>query len=287
MALTATDYLLAGYLAAVTLVIVSRGPLADGYPWLLVAHGLFVGLLVGFRRLTADRGLGRALHTFYPLVLLAGLYAAIGVLNQARGLSAILAHDALVQRWEASLFGGQPAFEWIRRAPSTFWSWVFHLAYLAYYPLVLIPGPILAARGDWSGARRLVFATMLAFVPCYLVFVLFPVAGPNYAFPHPVGPVRAVWPARAAYAILGGGSSVGAAFPSSHVAATLATTVAAWRAWPALGRAMLVPLVLLTIGVVYCQMHYAVDALSGLAVGALASAAAPWIWRGGGAGGAA
>ena len=34
-----------------------------------------------------------------------------------------------------------------------------------------------------------------------------------------------------------------------------------------LGVALLVPTVLLTIGGVYCQMHYAVDALAGLAVG--------------------
>ena len=32
---------------------------------------------------------------------------------------------------------------------------------------------------------------------------------------------------------------------------------------------LLVPTVLLTIGVVYCQMHYGVDALAGLAVGGL------------------
>jgi membrane-associated phospholipid phosphatase len=31
---------------------------------------------------------------------------------------------------------------------------------------------------------------------------------------------------------------------------------------------LVVPTLLLTIGVVYCQMHYGVDALSGLAVGA-------------------
>ena len=29
------------------------------------------------------------------------------------------------------------------------------------------------------------------------------------------------------------------------------------------------PTVLLTVGVVYCQMHYAVDALAGLAVGVI------------------
>jgi hypothetical protein len=278
-ALTATDFLLASYLAAVTGVIVARGPLADGHPWLLLSHALFAVMLAAFLKLPAGRRVGRALHAFYPLLLLAGWYGAIGVLNDGRGVDAILTNDALVQRWEAALFGGQPAFDWIRRAPSVFWSGVLHLSYLAYYPLILLPAPILAARGRWDAARQVVFATMLAFVPCYLVFALFPVAGPNYAFPHPTGPVRDVWSARLVYGILEGASSVGAAFPSSHIAATLAATVATWRVWPALGRAMLPAFLLLLVAVVYCQMHYAVDALSGLAVGGVASLVAPTLWR--------
>ena len=44
--------------------------------------------------------------------------------------------------------------------------------------------------------------------------------------------------------------------------------VAAWQGSRRLGGAAL-PTVLLTVGVVYCQMHYAVDALAGLAVGAI------------------
>jgi membrane-associated phospholipid phosphatase len=279
VALTPTDFLLAAYLAVLSLVLIARGPMADGAPWVLLAHGLFGVMLIGFSRLPPRAPVGRALHVFYPLILLAGLYTAIGLVNDGRGIGAILANDAHVQRWEAALFGGQPAFDWIRRAPSTFWSGLLHLSYLTYYPLVLLPAPILAARGRWDAAREVIFATMLAFVACYLVFVLFPVAGPNYAFPHPTGPVREVWPARLVYRLLAGGSSVGAAFPSSHVAATLAATIAAWRAWPAMGRTMLAPFLLLTVAVVYCQMHYAVDALAGLVVGIAVSGVAAQVWR--------
>ena len=44
---------------------------------------------------------------------------------------------------------------------------------------------------------------------------------------------------------------------------------------------LLAPTVLLTVGVVYCQMHYAVDALAGLGVGAavaLATARFSRLW---------
>jgi membrane-associated phospholipid phosphatase len=55
------------------------------------------------------------------------------------------------------------------------------------------------------------------------------------------------------------------------VAAALAATIAAWAASRRLGAMLAVATALLTVSVVYCQMHYAVDALAGLAVGALAA----------------
>ena len=84
---------------------------------------------------------------------------------------------------------------------------------------------------------------------------------------HQLPPVRHVWSAELVYATLGTASAVGTAFPSSHVAATLATVFALWREWRALAVALVVPATLLIIGTVYCQMHYGVDVLAGLIVG--------------------
>jgi membrane-associated phospholipid phosphatase len=276
MALNATDRLLAGYLGLVTLLLLARGPFADGNAWLLAAHLLFAAALIGFRRLPSNAaGLGRAVHVLYPLVLLSALYAEIGIINQQIGLAAILRHDAVVQHWDRVVFGEQVSYDWIRQAPSVFWSGLLHFAYLFYYAIVLLPVPILAARGHWDAARGVVFAMMLAYVACYVVFLAYPVAGPNYAFPHPSGAVREVWSARLVYAALGAGSSVGAAFPSSHVAATVAAVAALWRAWRPLALLLVVPAALLAVAVVYCQMHYGVDAVAGISVGAIAALVAP------------
>jgi membrane-associated phospholipid phosphatase len=279
MALTATDKLLAGYLGFVTIVLLARGPASDGAAWLLVAHLLFAVALFAFRRLPRNgTGLGRTIHVLYPLAFIGALYAEIGIINQQVGLTTILRHDAVVQRWELLLFGQQVSYTWIRQAPSVFWSGLLHFAYLFYYAIVLVPVPVLAARGNWNGARRALFTMMLAYVACDVVFVAYPVAGPNFAFPHPTGVVREVWSARLVYRALGSGSSVGSAFPSSHVAATVAAVVAVWRAWRPLGALLVVPAVLLTVAVVYCQMHYGVDALTGILVGTAAALLAPRLW---------
>jgi membrane-associated phospholipid phosphatase len=270
LALRSVDRLLLAYVGFVTIVILVRGSLvASGTIWLLGMHALFATLLVLCAGPGRERPFARLAHDFYPLIMLPPFYGEFGVLNAQVGWDRVMANDAIVQAWEAGIFGGQVSYLWIRRSPSVFWSTVLHLAYLAYY-LVLLAPVLLALRGQRQGARNVLHAAMVAFVICYVTFVLFPVAGPNYAFPHPTGPVREVWSARLVYAALAQGSSFGAAFPSSHVGATVAATLAALREWRPLGWTCAVVSALLAVGTVYCQMHYAVDAIAGLIVGGLA-----------------
>jgi membrane-associated phospholipid phosphatase len=53
------------------------------------------------------------------------------------------------------------------------------------------------------------------------------------------------------------------------VAAGLAASVSAAQGWRALGVVLVPTAVLLSLGTVYGQLHYAVDALAGAAVAAL------------------
>jgi len=274
MALSRVDKLLAAYVAFATLVIVTRGGVGEATAWLLAAHALFGCLLFLFTRLAPSARVGSVLHDLYPLILLLAFYTEIGFLSASEGADTVLRRDLVVQGWEQALFGMQVSYEWIRRAPSVFWSGVLHLAYTLYFPIVAAGPILLVTRGQHDRARRVLFSTMVAYVVCYVVFLLWPVGGPNYAFEHPTGAVRDVWSARMVYGMLGPGSAFGAAFPSSHVAATVAAVATLWREWRTLALALLVPAVLLVIGTVYCQMHYAVDALAGLAVGVAAVVAA-------------
>lgn len=270
LALRNVDRLLLAYVGFVSVVILIRGDVvASGTIWLLVMHALFAALLVLCTGPGRDLPLGRLVHDFYPLLMLLPFYSAFGVLNAQLGLDTVMAHDRVVQAWEARIFGGQVSYQWIRRAPSVFWSGLLHLAYFAYYVVVVLAPLLLAFRGHRDGARRVMYSTMVAFVICYVWFVLYPVAGPNYAFPHPTGPVREIWSARLVYQALAQGSSMGAAFPSSHVGATVAATLATLGEWRALGWICVVFSGFLAVGTVYCQMHYAVDASAGLLVGVL------------------
>ena len=256
------DVVLLGYLAVVSAVAIHRASARPACWWVVAANGLTAVLIALLGRPGLGR-VGRTLREIYPLLLLVGLYGQLDVLNTG----GVRIHDGLVQRWELAIFGAQVSREWWRSAPSVLWSTVLHAAYFSYYFVVSIPAFYFLYRGDLAAARRFVLAVMTTFVVCYLVFIFFPVAGPYYMFPRPSPWFLENAAARLVYDTLAEGSSYGAAFPSSHVAATVAAALAAASGSRRLGLLLLWPTILLGVGVVYCQMHYGVDALSGLIVG--------------------
>ena len=207
---------------------------------------------------------GRVLGDIYPLILLAPLYAALDVL-QGPGTPPV--HDAIVQGWERAIFGGMPSVTLWQQYPGAFLSTLLHSAYWAYYLIVPTPVLFFAFRGDRVAVRRAILIELGTFLFCYLWFVFFPVAGPYYEFPRPTGLMMDNPAARLVYATLASGGSYGAAFPSSHVAATTSAVIAAWLGSRRLGYVLVIPALLLAVGTVYCQMHYAVDAGAGLLTG--------------------
>src|SRR5207302_573933 len=140
-----------------------------------------------------------------------------------------------------------------------------------WYPMLLLGALYASPLGLWfsgrrDAARRTIFAVMVTFYICYVVFLFFPVAGPRYTFDLADNAATSVWPARATQWLLDLGDSWGAAFPSSHVAAAVVAALCALRYWRPLGL-LLTPLTVgLVLSVVYGQFHYAVDAVAGLIV---------------------
>lgn len=213
-------------------------------------------------------------------------------------------HDATVLAWERRLFAGWPGGSPVVALPAWLdgrWGeWLaseaLHLAYLAYYAVIYLPPALLwwraVARGR-AGAPRpnarararaaaRAFAAdtctlTLAFVLCYAVFALWPVAGPRYLWPPaptlPDGPVRGL-----VLALLEAGSSRGTAFPSSHVAVSVAQTVALARLAPPLAWPVAVATAGLAVGAVLGGFHWGVDVLAGAVVGVGAGWAGPRLW---------
>ena len=251
-----------------------RGDDIAGWPWLLLAHLLLVVLVWLAPAARAGSGaVGRFLGDWYPMLLLGALYGEIGVLTLDAGFQ----NDPTIQRLEVWLFGSQVSYRWIRETVSPLLSWVLHACYVAYYPILYASPLGLWLIGKRDASRQTIFAVMVTFYLCYVAFLFFPVAGPRYAFDAAHNAASAVGPARFAAWLLDLGDSWGAAFPSSHVAASVVATGMALRYWRGLGLVLLPFTAGLILAVVYGQFHYAVDALAGLVVAAVILAIMPRV----------
>lgn len=255
------DALTLGYAAVAGAVLALRWPAVPHRSSLALAHGLIALVVLLAPRAREGGRFARLLGEFYPLLLLFPLYATVGLLNRAGGRS----HDALVQGWEQALFGGQPSMEWIRTQPWPWLSGLMHAGYLSYYPILAAPlGLWLAGRRE--DARRTLLLEMVTFYACYVAFLLFPVAGPRYELPLPDNDAARTAIARLTQQLLNAGSAWGTAFPSSHVAVALVASACVFRVSRAAGAPALAAAALLSLGTVYGQLHYAVDALAGAAL---------------------
>src|SRR6266852_5317941 len=176
--LTAVDIVTLIYVAVATAAVLAFSGY-DHASWdlLLTAHVLLVTLVL-LAPLARQAGLfGRFLGDWYPMLLLGALYAEVGVLNVDLGYQ----HDPVIQRLEL----------WVYGSPLGLWF-----------------------SGRRDAARRTIFAVMVTFYICYVVFLFFPVAGPRYTFELAHNAATSVWPARATQWLLDLGASWGAAFPS-------------------------------------------------------------------------
>lgn len=273
------DRLFAIYLtvAAAALLFPHR---PDTWPLLLAVHALAVLVLwplpaVGAAADGLGAGARRAVRNaadWLPLLLIPVLYTELATLNRA--VHAGHYFDPLVIGWEQAVFGMQPSRDWAAAQPALWLSEPLHFAYLSYYFIIFVPPLLLFLQGRRDAFRFGVFAVMLSFFLHYLFFIFFPVQGPRYLFEPHGGPMAEGMLYRLTHAVLEAGSSQGAAFPSSHVGVSVTQTLVVLRLMPRLTPLIGLLTLGLALGAVYGGFHYAIDAVAGLALGAIAYAIA-------------
>jgi membrane-associated phospholipid phosphatase len=175
---------------------------------------------------------------------------------------------------EERIFGCQPSLEWSR-----VWNWpVFHelmeFAYFTYYFVSLV-AVILIMRGRpmvdelrWPALRDFIRDLSATMLICYTLYTLFPVWGPKYFRAGPVEVDGWIFTAIMRH-IHETGALLGAAFPSSHVAATFVPWYHVCKWFPQHRWWMTLLFVMLCMSTVYCRYHYVVDVLAGLGLGIL------------------
>jgi membrane-associated phospholipid phosphatase len=265
------DLATVAYLAlCLAVLVMTRSP---GWVALSVVHVVLILLIVRSGRTTS-----RATHwlrDWYPLLLIPFFYGEIPFLNQTF-LSA--ARDGSIHAFEKALFPSEPARTFATTVAWPVLSEALHMAYLSYYLIIYGPFLILYFTGKREAFEETALAIVLTYYCCYSIYVLAPVRGPWDLVPMspeaPDGPLR-----RLTVQILEAGSSVGAAFPSSHQAVAVAQTVCAVRHLPRLAPVITVLTIGIGVGAVYASFHYAVDMIVGAGVGIVIAVSVRWWYQ--------
>lgn len=267
------ELLSAGYFALTALFVPLSGASLRAWWPTIALHLVIVLSALWLLPRFPDTGRAGILRAWLPVLGLPLIYGEVALLND---LFTTGYYDHLVQRWEIAVFGSQLSVTLRRTMPWKPLSEYLHFGYFGYYVLVPLLLGVLYARGAYASFRGALTTILATFYFCYLVFIVFPVAGPWYYFPRPDAADVGWFFPFVIRRVLAAGASQGAAFPSSHVAAAIISWLLAWRlARPLFWLyALIVPA--LVVGTVYGGFHYAIDAGAGIGVACVAYAA----WRG-------
>lgn len=281
------DLIFLAYVGVSGLLILLFGWRLDWGLWigLTLAHLAMLAIGIWWSGRTARHpSVAGFLRDSYPLLFIAFLYWEL------RYLALLFSsgyHDPLILRWEEAIFGEQLAMTLSQRLPYLWLSEAMHFFYASYWYLLLAALVALYLRGRLEGFRQLVFAELVVYFGCYVVFTFFPVAGPHYQFPVIEGHLSDGLFYQLVHWVLEDGGSKGAAFPSSHVAVAVTISLVTWRHDRVVWWVTLPFVVGLTVSTVYGRFHYGIDAAGGVIAAvmlvAVAGALRRWmaeIWRG-------
>jgi membrane-associated phospholipid phosphatase len=219
----------------------------------------------------------RFVRHWYFFIGLPFLYGSVRYLNR---LLTMRFFDGDIVRIEQGIFGVQPSQVLHELLPFAPLSEFLHLSYLLYLTLVPLVGFPLYFQRRWEAYREFAITALGTYLFCYLIFILIPVRGPFHFFgpldPPPVGGFFA----SLTHGMLHGVSSVGTAFPSSHVAAAVAIWMISRRYQQWISKVVWVVAAGILVGTVYGGFHYAVDALGGLLIGVVAGWVGPRLHAG-------
>jgi membrane-associated phospholipid phosphatase len=205
------------------------------------------------------------LRYWYPLGLFIFLYEETGALNHLV-FKGYFSHIFIsIDQW---IFGFQPSIEFSRCFSHPFIKEYMSFSYFTYYLLIPFMGTILYSKGKFREFDLLMFSSSMTFYLCFFIFILFPVAGPQFQFPElRERKLEGYIFSEFLNLILEFGEIENGAFPSSHVAIAMVVLLFCYRYEPKIAHFLSFFILMLCISTVYINAHYFIDVPGGIAMG--------------------
>src|ERR1700756_458721 len=177
--------------------------------------------------------------------------------------------DAKLIAFDHWMFGVHPAL-WLEQFATPVRNDLVQLAYLTYFVYLVVLGGILYYRKQWHAYWSVMTYSAVGYAIGYAVAMLFPIERPWFAMAgmwHGVlrgGPFTATINFIEHY-----GRVRGAAFPSEHVAGSVAVLWGAWRFRRWLYWVMLPLVAAMCFSTIWGRYHYVTDIFGGIVTGTL------------------
>ena len=259
------DRLYLAYFAGLAVAIVLLRHGVPGWSGYVLLHAMVITLILALVSLSKR---WPHAHAWYPLLLPIIAFP-----------EAALLRDLFVDHWrdpsllaiEAAVFP-EPPTVWLGRFRSVLVSEALQAGYLSYFLILPLVAAVLYVRDDKAPFFGVMAATVLGYLTCYVIFLVFPTEGPAHTLRHlhtqplPHGPLRAI------VEFVQRAGTHGNAFPSAHAVGAVVPIIFARRHVPKLVPWLLPLLVLMCVGAVYDRYHYVSDMIAGVLIGLAAAA---------------
>jgi len=187
--------------------------------------------------------------------------------------------DAKLIAFDHWLTGVHPAI-WLEQFATPARNDFFQFTYITYFTYLLIVGGILYYRRDWRDYWSVMTYSAVGYAIGYVIAIFFPIESPWFA-------MAGLWRGE----LHGGGFTAtinfiehfgrvrGAAFPSEHVAGSIAALWGAWRHRRWLFWVLLPLVACMCASTIWGRYHYIADVFAGLVTGTLGYFLGSWIMR--------
>jgi membrane-associated phospholipid phosphatase len=273
------EVLFGGYLIVTAVFILfNLFRIEHPYPMLFfrMAYLLATALLIYISSRSPELRWIRFLRLSLPFLLIVWFYQETDLLNNIlfpQYLDPYFAH--LEEAW----FHSQPSLIFAERISNRGFAELMYFGYVSFYALTIGVPAWLYFRVDKIQAARFTTLIITSFTVYYLVFIVLPVAGPQYYFQDSVDPLPRGYvfgPLLQMAQKLGEGRT--AAFPSSHVAICLMIVWGCFRYARRLVWYVVPVAVILIISTVYIRAHYVIDVIAGIVTAPLVYTVSGWLF---------
>src|ERR1700757_935461 len=185
--------------------------------------------------------------------------------------------DAKLIAFDHWLTGVHPSV-WLEQFATPGRNEFMQLAYLTYFVYLLVLGGILYFRREWKAYWSVMTYSMVGYSIGYIIAMIFPIESPWFSMagmwkaPLNGGPITATINFIEHY-----GRVRGAAFPSEHVAGSIAVLWGAWRFRRWLFWVMAPLVFLMCVSTIWGRYHYIADIFGGIVTGTLGYVIGSWV----------